>query len=484
VEAALRTATLPINQGVHKHISIAEGQYENHLGRYKRLIALSIAPSIQYSPIDRLPTEILLYIFRFGNPDVKSRVRLTHVCQHWRDIAIVSGSLWTSIDIRPASTASNEQFANFISLLNLQFVRTQNLPLDVVWHVTENINRNITVIPHIEKNGPFHRWKSLTFSAQSICPFHSPDGFPNLESLTILSLHAVNVILQINRTTISKLRSLDISQSGAYDHNVDSFYGPILHRITRLALSSVNPKIQLVTLTPFPANIVEIEAERRSKHPFPHVNTYKLTQGIFREDHIIDLPRLTTLVITGSFSVYRNCQLVLPSLRSLVCTAISLAHNAILDAPVLEAIEFRDDLRYIPDTQSRFSYIEDVLAHPGYLLSPTKSLLLDASLPPNLIVTILTWSSRLEKATLRVDADTTVWNVTAAMSSGDTNRTEVLCPQLTELRFRIAQEYRDRHGVDWWREQAAQMVRGRRGLSAALHVYGAWDEGETFMLLT
>jgi hypothetical protein len=447
-------------------------------------MVLSIAPSVQYRPIDQLPTELLLFIFHYNNSGVKDRLRLTHVCKRWREIAIASGSLWTSIDITPASTASDEQFANFISLLDLQFVRTQNLPLDVVWHIHHDIDRTTTVITHIKQNGPFHLWKSLTLSARALFPCHSLDGFPNLESLIILPSHTLDVILTINRTTTSKLRSLDISQSGIYDKNVDFFYGAMLHHITSLVLGNTNVENKNVTLPPFPANIIDIEAQSRSTHPFPHVKTYKLTHGIFREDHIIDLQSLTTLVITRSFSVRQNCQLVLPSLRSLVCTAISLGHNAILDAPVLEALEFREDVaRILNMTQNRFGYMKDVLAHPGYLLSPTKSLFLDVPLPSDLIVMILTRYSRLEKVTLRIDADATVWNVTAASSSGDTNTAQVLCPQLTELRLRISPEYRDRHAIDWWRDQAAQMVRGRRDLSTVLHVYGAWDEGETFTLL-
>jgi F-box-like len=224
-------------------------------------MVLSIAPSVQYRLIDQLPTELLLFIFHYNNSGVKDRLRFTHVCKRWREIAIASGSLWTNIDITPPSTASNEQFANFISLLDLQFVCTQNLPLDVVWHICGNNYRTTTVITHIKQNGPFHRWKSLTLSAIFKCPCHPLDGFPNLESLIILPFHTVDVILTINRTTTSKLRSLDISQSCTYDINVDYFYGAMLHHISRLVLGSIDPESQIVTLPLFPANIVEIHQE-------------------------------------------------------------------------------------------------------------------------------------------------------------------------------------------------------------------------------
>jgi hypothetical protein len=48
------------------------------------------------------------------------------------------------------------------------------------------------------------------------------------------------------------------------------------------------------------------------------------------------------------------------------------------------------------------------------------------------------------------------------------------------LRLRMTQEYRV---VEWLRDRAAQMVREIRDLSVVLHVYGVWDEEETFTLL-
>jgi len=167
-----------------------------------------------------------------------------------------------------------------------------------------------------------------------------------------------------------------------------------------------------------------------------------------------------------------------------VCATIALGRNAVLDAPLLEALEFREDAefsRHMP--RSGYSYIKDILAHPGYLLSPTKSLSLDVSLPADLILAMLTRYPRVEKLMLKFNADFTVWKVTVALMSGNMNKMGILCPQLVELRLRYAPRYRDFHGLEWWIDRAAMIVAGRRGLSVGLRVYGVWDEGETFTLL-
>jgi F-box-like len=458
------------------------------MNKIDRLLLRSYTPMTvprpQYCPINQLPTELLLYIFHCGSPGVKERLKLTHICQRWREIAIASGSLWTSIDIIPDPTASDEQFDNFISLLGLQLGRTHNLPLDVVWHIRGSRDRTAVVINHIRQNGPFHRWRSLTLSVISIYFYLFTDGFPTLESLIILSIYHGHQVLQaLNLTATSKLRTLHIRLSGARDEDLGRFYGPMLNLITRLILPGTTIDESVVRLPPFPANITDIEAERRSTHPFPYVQTYKLTRGVFRKDHIIDLQNLTTLIITSSFAVYQNCRLVLPSLRQLVCAHITLGEDTVLDAPMLEDLEFCDYVTFNSDfTRSRFKYIGDILNHPGYLLSPGKSLSLDLPLPADLIVTMISRCPRLERLVLRFNAELTVWRFMVAIM-GNTTEPGIPCPRLSELMFRFARGYRDFHAVEWWRDRAAQIVRGRAAPPVVLNIYGVWDEGETFTLL-
>jgi hypothetical protein len=436
----------------------------------------------QYSPIAGLPTELLLQIFHYDDPGVTKRLILTQVCRHWRAVTIQSAPLWTSITIKAVLDAGGERFRKFISLLKLQFERTQDFPLDVLWYMYGHAERIIVILDLIRRKGPFHRWRSLTLvmaPAYQICP--SPrDRFSNLESLLLVTTCDHPILRSINLTTTSKLRKLDISRSGTREENIGDLYGTMLTRITSLVL----PKIdygRTVGLTFIPANITTIEGERRSKHPFPHVRTYKLTYAIFLPDDTVDLQRLTTLTVTNTVVVLGDFRLVLPSLRRLVCANITLGETSVFDAPLLEVLEFCKINFLTPESErDLFSSLTATLGHPGYLLSPTKSLSLVLWLPADLVTLIITRHSCVERLTLRVDNGDTVWGVTGAIM-GDVTETGVICPHLTELRLVLSREYRNHHDVEWWKDRAAQIVRGRSG--HALRIYGSWDNGETFRLL-
>lgn len=48
-------------------------------------------------PINRLPGELLLEIFYVHKLSSALRIGLTHVCHHWRELALTSPLLWTAI---------------------------------------------------------------------------------------------------------------------------------------------------------------------------------------------------------------------------------------------------------------------------------------------------------------------------------------------------------------------------------------------------
>lgn len=432
----------------------------------------------QYSPIDGLPTELLLHIFHYDDPRVTKRLRLTQVCRRWRMVTIESALLWTSIEIKPAPNCTNESFRKYISLLELQLERAQGFPLDVGCHLCGLAERITVILDLIREKGPFHQWRSLTLLMEPAYqqPYTFPtDIFPNLESLVALTTRDNPMLQAINRTTTSKLRTLDIGLSSAKDEDIGHLYGTMLKHITSLVLPRIDCG-RSDNLMCIPANITTIEAGERITHQFPHVRTYKLMRGIFLPDHRIDLQRLTTLIVTKSVIVFGTCRLILPSLRRFVCANITLSSTAVFDAPLLEILEFRGNNSQ--SERNQFCSMTATLGHPGYLLSPTKSLSLVLWLPEDLIVPMLTRHSRSEKLTLRFDDDATVWRVTGAMSAY-VAETGIISPHLTELRLVISWYYQGHHDVKWWKDRAAQIALGR----ASLRIYGSWDDGETFRLL-
>jgi len=54
-----------------------------------------------YAPVDNIPTELLVHVFLLvrDSASTSSWISLTHVCRHWREIALGTPLLWTSIPV-------------------------------------------------------------------------------------------------------------------------------------------------------------------------------------------------------------------------------------------------------------------------------------------------------------------------------------------------------------------------------------------------
>jgi F-box-like len=477
-----RTVMLPIHQAVHEQHSAREDQSLDQPGRYNHLYGPFMASLRQSTPIHRLPVELLLLIFRYGKPQIKERLKLTHICRRWREVTIDNASLWISITIPHDPKALDERFQSFVSLLEMQLELTKALPLDVEWHISGSPDRISVVIDLLQRKGPFHRWRSLTLSLVSVPQeVPSPAGeFSNLESLTVLQVHDHPILQMINLTTTSKLRTLDLDLSHKFYEDINDFFGTILKRITSLVLS--DSALKSLEITPLiPANITTLEDTERRMHPFPYVKTYKLAVCFFTKYHVMDLQGLTTLIITGQCGVTHDCQVILPSLRHFACGAIFFEYHAVLGAPVLEALEFnRNTWTAFPSV--RPSSIIFILDEPGFLLNPSHSLSLDVSLSTDRIIKIITRYSQVEKVQIYLDSGVIACGVVAAFA-GKGKGIGFPCPRLTELRLKFGRDCRGLHDFEWWAGQAAQIMEERRCLAIIPRVYGSWDDGDTYILL-
>ncbi|KAH7920988.1 hypothetical protein BV22DRAFT_1198536 [Leucogyrophana mollusca] len=102
--------------------------------------------------INRLPVELLSYIFKIGEesdsppdreptptdgaspqdpppPDLPFQVLVSHVCVHWRTVALATPALWTEVYVRYTKRPPFDQAAAWLS-------RSQNLPIDVAIETT------------------------------------------------------------------------------------------------------------------------------------------------------------------------------------------------------------------------------------------------------------------------------------------------------------------------------------------------------------
>ncbi|CAE6468816.1 unnamed protein product [Rhizoctonia solani] len=112
--------------------------FEQKIQRAKTAIGFARNRSPAIVPIHRLPPELLSHIFGyivvyntcvpnfFGTCQLQKRlISLTHVCAHWRKIAISSPSLWSHIDISLPLTEKSR------SCMNTFLSRAGKVPLDL-----------------------------------------------------------------------------------------------------------------------------------------------------------------------------------------------------------------------------------------------------------------------------------------------------------------------------------------------------------------
>jgi len=111
-----------------------------------------------------------------------------------------------------------------------------------------------------------------------------------------------------------------------------------------------------------------------------------------------------------------------------------------------------------------------------------QTLSLDLPLTMDSIIGVITRYPHLKKLQLYLYSEATVCEVMAALA-GKAHGSGIPCPRLAEPKLKFGRACRDLHGLEWWTDQAAQIVEERRGLTTIPHVYGPWDRGDTCILL-
>lgn len=113
-----------------------------------------------FSPIRRLPEEILLRIFKIGSDHYDDSTDLKqapwvfgYVCHHWRVLTRSSPSLWASLYVDLASPPAHNLLTIFLSL-------STNVPLDITLDVRE-IGDEGKVVLHNDIIPLSHRWSNL-----------------------------------------------------------------------------------------------------------------------------------------------------------------------------------------------------------------------------------------------------------------------------------------------------------------------------------
>jgi hypothetical protein len=146
------------------------------------------------SPVRRLPSELLGEIFRYCLPqnyDEKSAHKAvmlpSHVCKHWRDVALSTPTLWTNIVLR----VTDETFESRVALVTAWFSRSGDLPLSF----TLDVDGRENVLPILAFLLQYcHRWQHIKLSVPSDtlrCLEAAKGHLQHLETLLIDGMYGV-----------------------------------------------------------------------------------------------------------------------------------------------------------------------------------------------------------------------------------------------------------------------------------------------------
>jgi hypothetical protein len=120
----------------------------------------------------------------------------------------------------------------------------------------------------------------------------------------------------------------------------------------------------------------------------------------------------------------------------------------------------------------------------GYVLSPTKSITLDAYLAQHTILIFLRQSPRVERVSLSFEDAVSAKEMLQRME-GVTNLEDGalagrLCETMVELRMNLGYGMYD---LEAWKRQASLFVESRRARGSELRVYALWKGEGTYVLL-
>ncbi|KAJ7187360.1 hypothetical protein C8R46DRAFT_1207311 [Mycena filopes] len=165
-----------------------ESKNPEYLDRTTAHLQMSVAP------VHRLPVELLAEIFlysivwilgpRFANQFITQQVRsLSHVCAHWRQVAITTPRLWTELLPIKLDKVPTEAF---VTGLQEWLARSAPCPIPVRLNCAIGINADAVV--HVLLTVA-HRWREAYFALPSLSLFSNipSDGLKQLRKLTLRS---------------------------------------------------------------------------------------------------------------------------------------------------------------------------------------------------------------------------------------------------------------------------------------------------------
>ncbi|KAK7007949.1 hypothetical protein R3P38DRAFT_3026760 [Favolaschia claudopus] len=274
-------------------------------------------------PIRKLPDELLTDIFRraVGNPwryyladRVRSALRVSQVCKHWRKLTHRTPALWTT-QLPIIFKQNKPHSAEYIAMTEVY--QERSAPLPISFHLNTGYNNEISPALADVLACAAPRWCNLSLTGNPSMLYAiaklRPDAFKYLERVSLRVAKAPPLLNSVGSAFVcaSRLREVTLK----LDIAIEPFPMPWA-QLTRLTLGG--SKLQhtldvLVQCTHLEQVRIETLADDGAAHPV---------------DGIATLPHLRQLHITLSGTHVEPCfrRLALPKLE-----ALNISHNGMTD---------------------------------------------------------------------------------------------------------------------------------------------------------
>ncbi|CAG7853586.1 SubName: Full=Uncharacterized protein {ECO:0000313/EMBL:CCA74674.1} [Serendipita indica DSM 11827] len=354
-----------------------------------------------------LPTELLRLVLYEAAVDSPADQRvLLAVCSCWRDLLIKMAHLWTTLRIW--SVHDNPyRFERLLRRLDLQLERCGSLMLDVHWRtiLVGLDSKAADLFLFLARRAPFPRWKSLVIEVCDIEILHSDllarmGTFCNLTSLKHQRCQPGRLLKWVNESVTSKLTHFELHDCGM---RVEQF-NTELNRILSFVSETLIPQFDIRATVELPENIKAITSYTLLDCSFPHITSLTTLRPNplrrFKSQHLprleylstsfdmleepIDAPvrlELLTILVVSGFEFEALALMTLPNLRVLRINAKSLNERSCrrwMKAWCVESLSAAFD-------------------RPEMGLTPTQTLELNVSLPPDVLVKGITRMGRRVK---------------------------------------------------------------------------------------
>lgn len=251
----------------------------------------------QLVTIARLPPELLTEVFlhfaavdsthneRIGRP--YKWIRITHVCHHWREVALASPRLWSTI------------FVTNRSCVQEMLVRSKHAPLSIHAGDPNWRNRAHDAVPLVLQESDRIRHLELGF-ASIISRKDVPDRAPLLKTLILRSINEVEMVHMFGTETVFEKCDMPALERLEVTDVRLRWGSPVLRpSLTRLVFGNSTESAQ-------PQSIVEVLNALAAtpllehlelKNVLPRVNN---SGSLFEVLRIVNLDRLSAIIVTDT----------------------------------------------------------------------------------------------------------------------------------------------------------------------------------------